>query len=246
MKQPRLSRRLSAIVRLAELGQKEDGPYPLVCDIGCDHGWIAITLIQRELAQKVIASDLREGPLEMAAEHVRQYGVSDRIDTVLAGGFSHIRENNVPDCGIIAGMGGYLIRDILREAGERHILPGRLVLQPQNGWEVVRAFLSEAGYALISEDMVYEDGKYYTLLLAGYDKESTDREKQPGEDERDIFMLYGRSLLTGRHPVLHDYLQKEKGKLTRIAKQLTEDSEDLRQIEDRIYRLDRALSYWEG
>ncbi len=251
MKEPKLSDRLSAVVKLAEPEPAGPRPYGLVCDIGCDHGWIAITLILRSLAKEVIASDLREGPLQRAGEHILQYGLSDRIETVLAGGFAHITPGRMPDCGIIAGMGGYLITDILKDAQMRGVLPGRLVLQPQNGWEVVRVFLPQAGYVITREDMVYEGGKYYTVMLAERRGESCGPEIgspgtgeiPAGEDEK-LFALYGRKLLTGRHPVLKKYLQTEKDKLTGIAERLPASSGDLKQIEDKLQGIDRALAYW--
>ena len=68
-KLPHLSHRLQAIVDLLGDGTH----YEVVADVGCDHGWVSITLIQKGIADKVIASDVRSGPLERAKEHVAQY-----------------------------------------------------------------------------------------------------------------------------------------------------------------------------
>ena len=181
-KLPHLSHRLQAIVDLLGDGTH----YDVVADVGCDHGWVSITLIQKGIADKVIASDVRSGPLERAKEHVAQYELGDRIETVLSDGLSHIglrddmnsgiyvsgqkAESFVTaksaDAAVIAGMGGMLICDILDECAKRNALPGTLVLQPQLSWQEVRQCLRGLSYQITAEDMVKEDGKFYVLMRA--------------------------------------------------------------------------------
>ena len=53
-----LSQRLETIATLVPVGAR-------VCDIGCDHGYLAIYLRLNNIAKTVIAADLNELPLLM-------------------------------------------------------------------------------------------------------------------------------------------------------------------------------------
>lgn len=244
MKEPKLSKRLSAIVELAAAPEPCCG---CIADVGCDHGWIAITLILKGLAKKVIASDLRQGPLDRARQHIAEYELEDRISAVLAGGLEHISKEEVPDGAVIAGMGGYLITDILKEAVGRQVLPRTLILQPQNGWERVREYLAQEGYEIEAENMVKEDGKYYTLLRAvrsdapGALREDTTRR----ESQREECLAFGRLLLRDRHPVLKEYLLKEKAKYAALAQKLEKHSGNYGEIVRKLRLTEKALLYWE-
>ena len=76
-----LSKRLTAVAGLVTEGAS-------VADIGTDHGYIPIHLIEQNLSPKVIAMDINEGPLERARIHIAGYGMSDRIETRLSDGLA--------------------------------------------------------------------------------------------------------------------------------------------------------------
>ncbi len=234
---PRLSARLRALM---DMMMASGSHYESAADIGCDHGWIAISLILDQVADRVIASDVREGPLERAVEHVKEYGLSDRIDTVLAGGMEHLQKGKV-DAALIAGMGGFLIRDILKEAAGRDALCNTLVLQPQNGWEEVRRCVWSLGYAIIREDMVLEDGKYYVILRAEKEQQETRREQA---QKTDLEEKFGPLLLESRHAVLKQYLLTEKEKFEEILKRLEKAGNQGTEQKERLESIDRALAYW--
>ena len=41
-----------------------------VADIGCDHAYVSIWLLQNNIATKVIAMDVNEGPVKRAKENI--------------------------------------------------------------------------------------------------------------------------------------------------------------------------------
>lgn len=173
-----------------------------VADIGCDHAYISIYLINNNIADKVIAMDVRKGPLDIAANNVDEFGVSDRIELRLSDGMDKLSVNEA-DAVIIAGMGGLLIRSILDKG--IHLLesdaPPILILQPQSDIREVRIFLYEHSYHIVREIMVYEDGKYYTAILA-----------HPGREpsyECDEDWEYGRYNIASGTGILIDYLENE-------------------------------------
>ena len=135
----------------------------MVCDIGTDHGFLAIHLIESKKADKVIAADIAKKPLENARKNIEKSGIS-RIDLRLSDGFSAINPGEV-DTAIIAGMGGEVIAEIIRN-GER--IAARkdfnLILQPTTSPEALRKFLYQNGYEIISEKAVFENSKLYSVM----------------------------------------------------------------------------------
>ena len=87
-------------------------PCASVCDIGTDHAYVAIYLAKKGIAQKVIAADIKKGPLLQAEKNIAAFEVSDKVTTRLSDGFSAIKKNEAQCC-IIAGMGGETIAQIL-------------------------------------------------------------------------------------------------------------------------------------
>ena len=102
-----LSKRLTAVAGLVTEGAS-------VADIGTDHGYIPIYLIEQNLSPKVIAMDINKGPLERARIHIAGYGMSDRIETRLSDGLAAVKPKEVEEM-IVAGMGGGLVIHILEE-----------------------------------------------------------------------------------------------------------------------------------
>ena len=141
----------------------------VVADIGCDHAYVPVRLIQDGRAEKIIASDLNKGPLNIARQNIEKYALSDKIETRLGGGLSILSPGEA-DVIIIAGMGGEIIETILRE-DEETAKKSKLILQPMNSQYELRKFLISNGYKIIAEDMALEGFKVYNIfeVEAGYE-----------------------------------------------------------------------------
>ena len=238
-KKPHLSDRLSALVAMLRL---TDTTYDTVADVGCDHGWIAITLILEQMAAHVIASDVREGPLQRAREHIEMYGLSHQIQPVLSDGLRHLAPGQA-QAAVIAGMGGFLIRDICLEAHGRGALPEALILQPQNGWQELRESLRDMGYRIPQERMVMEDGKYYVILCAQKELPGSQQEAGPLEGiEPSLADQFGGQLLSRRDDVLHGFLRREERKFSEICAGLGE--QQARDAALYLQQVQKALQYW--
>ena len=99
-----------------------------------------------------------------------------------------------------------------------------LILQPQSDLAFFRGFLRENGFAIVKEDMVKEDGKYYPMMRVLPDSAYTE-----GGFPVELEDAYGPCLLKMKHPVLGEYLktlyQRNEGILVRLG----EAGEDRRQ-----------------
>lgn len=211
MKELSLSKRMEAVVNMVS-------PQSFaIADIGCDHAYVSIALRQRRMAQKVIAMDVRKGPLAIAKNNVMQYGLEDTITLRLSDGLEQLQPNEV-DTIIIAGMGGLLMMRILEEGRSVWKEAGKcpaFILQPQSDIDKVRHYLYENGYFIERECMLIDEGKYYTVISAKPGKK--DGTCMPPEG-----WIYGMYNLEHRDVVLQQFLEKERNTLQQIQKNLTD------------------------
>ena len=151
-----LSQRLEAILQLLQ-------PCQLLADIGTDHGYLPIAAVQRGVALRAIAADLREAPLIAAARNIRQARVGAQITAVRGNGLAPLKDHTV-DALVLAGMGGHLMTQLWDSAP-----PGvlatvqQLVVQPNEDVHVVRAWAFNAGWHLRDERIVEERGRFFTI-----------------------------------------------------------------------------------
>ena len=216
VKRTGLSDRLLAVASMVTAGS-------VVCDVGCDHGYVPIYLVNSHVCPRVIAMDVNEGPLKHAEEHIREAGLLPYIDIRLSDGVTALQPGEA-DCVILAGMGGRLMERILYEG--RQCVAGikEVILQPQSEIASFRKFLREQGYRLISENMIFEDGKYYPMMkvVPGAVQSMTPGNKPDTETElwQQVYDRYGFLLLQEKHPVHHQYLLGEESHNREIMEQL--------------------------
>lgn len=156
-KQIHLSDRLSMIARMIPKDSR-------VADIGTDHGYLPVWLIQNHASQRVIACDVRQGPLDHARRSAAGYHVEDALEFRLGNGLACIAPDEV-DTVVIAGMGGETIISILQDAPWVNSERYRLLLQPMTKAELLRAFLAQNGYRFLEEHLVYENHTYFPVLM---------------------------------------------------------------------------------
>lgn len=135
-----------------------------VADVGTDHGYLGIYLLQKGLASWVYATDLREKPLEKARENSRRFGVGEKMTFFCTPGLRGVSRDF--DTLVCAGMGADTICEILGEAPWLKSGDYRLVLQCQSSGKDLRRFLGENGWVIRREKLV-RDGKFlYTVIEA--------------------------------------------------------------------------------
>ena len=257
---PKLSERLRAVADLVGEGR-------VLADVGTDHAYVPICLCQEGRIPRAIAMDLRRGPLERAEEHILQYGMQTYIETRLSDGVEALAPGEA-DAILIAGMGGGLVLHILENGQEVCRRAQELILQPQSELYRVRSYLKEHGYTVDAEEMVAEDGKYYPMMRVRWTGSGADTGKAadaPAADEtgarcadvygdalrRDAELAYGAGLLARRHPVLGEYLERERKNLVQIEGALAAQPQTgtvagrRREIEYRLACNEAACSYYE-
>lgn len=135
-----------------------------LADIGCDHGYLPAALIAAGRIPSAIAADLRPGPLGKAKAWVESRGLTDQIDLRLGSGLEVLAPGEAATIAI-AGMGGYLIRDILAQGAAVAKSAQRLILQPMNNAQVLRHYLAAQGYRIVAEDLASEEDRIYEVIV---------------------------------------------------------------------------------
>lgn len=251
-----LSKRLQAVADMVTEGSR-------VADIGCDHGYTSIYLRKEKKCPKVIAMDVKKGPLERAKANINKYKLSDYIEVRLSDGAEALRENEA-DTLLMSGMGGRLTIGILERAFQSLGKSFELVLQPQSEIFLVRAFLRKEGIKIVDETMVLDQGKYYPVIKAqpetcgrnlnaeneegreGSCEESHEGSCQGSQDSceeksrypQTVRDYFGPVLLNKKPAVFLDFLKKEKEKTNSLLSQVTN--------EERRKELQEYLSYVEA
>lgn len=217
-----LSKRLQAVADLVSNDL-------VVADIGTDHGYIPIYLVEAEKCKRAFAMDINEGPLLRAKEHIAEHGLTEKIEVRQSDG---VKALDVGECEsvVVAGMGGALAIKIMEDGRDIFHSLKEFVLQPQSELEKVRQYLCQNGYCVIAEDMVLEDGKFYPMMKVINGQAS---------EYSMIELRYGKGLLEQKHPILKMFLKKEVQTKELILKSL--ESESGEHIRNRVQELQSEI-----
>ncbi len=189
MKLP-LSQRLLACCAYVKPGDR-------VADIGCDHGYLSIHLLQSGIARSVIASDVNEAPLHSAMVNAQKFGVKQDMTFYLSDGVANVPRDF--DCLVCAGMGADTMISILEAAPWLKDPRYRLILQCQSKRPELRCWLYGAGYR-INRETLAKDGKFvYSIMEVVY---------WPGQNLTPAQCYLSPALLEDHHPLLGEYYSR--------------------------------------
>lgn len=152
-----LQPRLRCIAELVPRGAR-------LADVGTDHAYLPVWLLQEGRIEHAIASDINDGPLAHARRTASEYGVSERMEFRLCAGLDGFAPDEA-DAVVIAGMGGETIVSILDAAPWLRSGKAALLLQPMTKAELLRRWLAENGYRIERERLVKDKGTIYAVLV---------------------------------------------------------------------------------
>lgn len=213
----KLSNRLQ---KIADLVDKNDS----IADVGCDHAYLSIYLAQNKLCRKIIATEVVEGPYNIAFTNIKKYQLEDKIKLYLTNGLENISDeiNTI----IIAGMGANTMIKILDKYKLINKI-NKLIIQSNNDWELLRRYLNKLGFYIEREIYVYENKKdYITLVAYRSSKKNTEDELKLG--------IY--------NPELKEFYNKQLEKLNNILKKINNPNNiNYRNIKEKITLLENYI-----
>ena len=203
MKLP-ISKRLLCCASMVQPGSR-------VADIGTDHGYLGIYLLQSGAARHVIACDLRKDPLENARRNAKLFGVDGEMEFRLSDGLEKILPDEV-DTVVMAGMGGDLIQKILSQCPWRKREGLQFILQPQSAGNVLRRWLCEDGFEIRREEPVQDGHFLYTVMDI---RQGEPAPLTPGTE------YASPALLASGSPLVGNYLARVENALQETVRGLT-------------------------
>lgn len=156
----RLSKRLQTICDMVRPGIR-------ICDVGCDHAYVDIRLLQENKITFALAMDVADGPLATARSNLEltELNGSGRCELRKSDGLAAY-ETGEADCMICAGMGGILMESLLEAEAKKAASFDELLLSPQSEIHLVREWLWHSGFVIVEERFLEDEGKYYTVMRA--------------------------------------------------------------------------------
>lgn len=199
-----------------------------VVDIGTDHGYVPIALLQQGKVRMAIASDNKSGPLERAENNARIQGILG-MECRLGSGFETVATGEVEGA-VLAGMGGILIRNLMESSMDIVKSLKFLLLQPAQNPEILRAYLYQGPFDILGEDLVKEEQRYYEYLLVRYN---------PMAQAISPTLSYrvGTLLAQEGHPQLRDFLESKMIEFTKIREKIEVTSQGAKSRLEEVQRM---------
>lgn len=143
----------------------------IMADIGTDHAYVPLYLLQTGRIQQAVASDIHRGPALRAKENCLNEQAADVVSVRVGPGLLTLSPHEVEGA-VIAGMGGLMICSILEEGAHIAETMDWFVLQPQNHVGDLRQWLAEHEYMICQERLASEKNYIYQVLLVRHGKMS--------------------------------------------------------------------------
>ena len=173
-----------------------------ILDLGCDHAYLSIYLVEKGIAAKALASDNKDEPLESAKANILKSSLSDKITTIKSNGLDNIKAD-MYDTLIIAGLGGELIASILSSPNLNK--DATLILEGNNSEKDIRVFLDNNNYFITDEELNEDKGHYYQIIKA--------KKSNTKMNLDEIELSFGPIILKDKTPIFKEYIKRNIGVL---------------------------------
>ena len=185
-----------------------------LADVGCDHGYLTIALLEGKVVNNAIAMDINKGPLASAKANVSQANLSDKVSFRLSDGLEKLKADEA-DVICICGMGGALIQRILSSQLSVARSATYLVLEPQSEYRMLRAFLVREHFSIIDEMLCIEEGKIYPIMKVSHNPNLN-------IELSELELEYGPVIIEKRPKLLKTLMDKNKDEYSAILRKLEE------------------------
>ncbi|MCR5196894.1 MAG: class I SAM-dependent methyltransferase [Pseudobutyrivibrio sp.] len=185
-----------------------------VADVGTDHGYLPIALLENKVASRAIAMDINAGPLDRAKDNIKAAGFESQVDLRLSNGLEKLSPGEAEVISI-CGMGGTLIGKIF-QAGEPVAKSADcIVIEPQSDYYSLRRLLMEMGFKIIDENLTCEENKIYPIIKLKYEADESKRDAYTDEQ-----LEYGPKIIERAPELLYRLLDKNQKEYSSILASL--------------------------
>lgn len=133
----------------------------IVIDVGADHGYLEELLIQSKKVNRIIATDISTKSLQKTQKRAEKLGILDKIELVCCDGLQ-FKGQSKSNIAIIAGIGGVETVNIIDNSTKKEV--NEFILVPVQNAIYVREYLISKNYEFISDETIFEKGKFYSVI----------------------------------------------------------------------------------
>lgn len=177
----------------------------IVADIGTDHAFLPVELVQQGIIPKAYACDVAQGPLNTARTNIAMAGLSDRIPVILSDGLAKVPDD--AQCIVIAGMGYETARKILEADMERLKKFRQIIVEVNRDTTEMRQWISDHHGTIDNEVYICEKKHDYIAISFTMKYHASYNEAQ---------ILFGPVLMQSQDPAYLDYLKRQKEKMESV------------------------------
>ena len=211
-----------------------------MADIGTDHGFLPLYLVEQGISPRVIMCDISGPSLDKAREAAVQYGITEGVSFREGDGLKVLEAGGV-DAVVIAGMGGHLMTQILGSDPDKTVSFRKYILQPRNHAGLLRKWLTERGFT-IKENGLVREGKFICEVITVFapktleigDFEVSEASWEEGDPRWDLpeDICSADAALPEAYAALK--AAQECKKLEGLQKSKNADQKEIKKIEQRI------------
>lgn len=180
-----IDERLKSLVKYVD---KKDN----IIDVGCDHALLDIYLVQNNITDSVIVSDISNNALQQGINNIKKYNLDDRIDVRCGNGLEVLNNEDDINTIIISGMGTNTILDILNNNYLSKV--NKLIIQSNKDYYLLRSEVNKLGFIISNEEVIVVNNKLYIniIFVRGNKKYSLEELKYGTKDmlNKEIYYKY--------------------------------------------------------
>ena len=163
-----------------------------VIDVGCDHALLDIYLIQNNITDNIIVSDISNNALQQGINNIKKYNLDSRIDARCGNGLEVLNDEDIINTVIISGMGTNTILDILNNKYLSKV--NKLIIQSNKDYYLLRSEVTKLGFIISNEEVIVVNNKLYIniIFVRGNKKYSLEELKYGTKDiiNKEIYYKY--------------------------------------------------------
>lgn len=221
----------SRLLELAHLVNKHKNG-TILADIGTDHAYLPCYLVEKNMIEKAYACDVVQGPYQASLSNIKQYHFEKQIEALLGNGLNPILDKEVSMI-TIAGMGAFLISDILEE-NKGYIDQNKLLfLQPNANSDHLREYLFKNNFSIIDEKMIQDGHHIYEMMVV----KKVNDVQMAKED-----ILFGPVLRKEKSDLFIQYWRKQYKTYQNIQKSLPKEHTRYQEIDEILKLIEGELN----
>ncbi|WP_156923093.1 tRNA (adenine(22)-N(1))-methyltransferase [Mesoplasma seiffertii] len=192
-----------------------------VADIGTDHAYLPIAIVEAQKAELVYAVDVNKKPLLSAEANIKKFGYENQIFTILSNGLEFMNHefDALIDYVTISGLGTQTILTILKDDNNNI---KNYIICSNTDIRLLRQWINNSQYQIMFEDFFEDYAVNYWLIKIS----KVFNDTQLTEQE----IMFGEKKYFLNNDLYKKYLKSEINKIDKILAKIKNDTSRISQL----------------